>query len=49
MDIAMKPGNKFCLLMCSLLLVSLFVPNAVAGEIVARGSDSTIQAVQALA
>ena len=49
MDASMKPGIKYCLLMCSLLLVILLAANARAGEIVARGSDSTIQAVQALA
>jgi phosphate transport system substrate-binding protein len=52
MDVSLKTdktGSRLCKFFGSLLLIALFGANAMAGELVARGSDSTIVAVKALA
>ncbi len=49
MDFLLRSRSGLCRCLGSLALVFLVAANAVAGEIVARGSDSTILVVQALA
>lgn len=49
MNISLKARRRFCQFFGSLMLITLIGTDAMAGEIVARGSDSTISVVQALA
>ena len=49
MNVLLKAGSRLCLFLGSLLLIALISANATAGDIVARGSDSTSVVVKALA
>ncbi len=49
MNLLLKAGSRLCLFLGSLALIAFIGVNAMAGDIVARGSDSTIVAVKGLA
>ncbi|MFZ0928326.1 MAG: hypothetical protein WAN11_06985 [Syntrophobacteraceae bacterium] len=49
MNASMKAGCRLCQFLGSLLLIALIGANAMARDIVARGSDSTSVVVKALA